>query len=196
MKVRLDPGSTALVIIDMENEFCKPGGKLYHPDAVDEVIPKMKDFLTRCRGAGAQRIFVRSVRFPDSPEFSRFGQPPILQEGTWNSEYIGELAPEKGEAVVQKNTHDCFYKTEMDSLLREWKIHPETHSIVVGGINAHICVYHAVVGFHVRHYNVVVPLDCCAGPAPGRAMLETQMADPAYSYNVKLTSSSQIEFVP
>ncbi len=35
----LDPAKTVLVIIDMENDFCKPGGKLYHPDGVEGVIP-------------------------------------------------------------------------------------------------------------------------------------------------------------
>jgi len=66
----------------------------------------------------------------------------------------------------------------------------------VGGINANICVYHAVIGFHVRHYNVILPLDCCAGWPSGREMLKTQMADPAYRYNVTLTQSEEIAFTP
>ena len=44
-RLSLDPQSTTLVIIDMENDFCKPGGKLYHPDGVDEVIPQCKKLL-------------------------------------------------------------------------------------------------------------------------------------------------------
>jgi len=191
---RLNSKSTALVVVDMENEFCKPGGKLYHSEGVDEVIPKLQSLLRRAREAGVQVIFVQSVRSPDSPEFTRFGKVPILLKGTWGAQLIEELAPEEGEPVVEKHTHDCFYKTEMDSLLERLAIHPETHTIIVGGINANICVYHAVIGFHIRHYNVIVPLDCCAGWPAGQEMLKTQMAEPAYSYNVTVTSSERIDF--
>jgi nicotinamidase-related amidase len=178
----------------MENEFCKPGGKLYHSEGVDEVIPKLQGLLRRGREAGVQVIFVQSVRFPNSPEFIRFGKIPILLKGTWGAQLIEELSPEAGEPVIEKHTHDCFHKTEMDSLLERLTIRPETHTIIVGGINANICVYHAVIGFHIRHYNVIVPLDCCAGWPAGQEMLKTQMAEPAYSYNVTVTSSEAIDF--
>ena len=102
--------------------------------------------------------------------------------------------PDGEEPVVEKNTHDCFYQTEMDDLLERLKISPETHSMIVCGINANICVYQAVIGFHTRHYKVIVPLDCCAGWQAGREMLKAQMADPAYNYNVAVTSSEMISF--
>jgi len=194
--MRLNSKSTALVLVDMENEFCKPGGKLYHSEGVDEVIPKLNHLLRRGREAGVQVIFVQSVRFSNSPEFVRFGQTPILLKGTWGAQLIEELTPKEGELVIEKHTHDCFYKTEMDLLLGRLNVRPETHSIIVGGINANICVYHALIGFHIRHYNVIVPLDCCAGWPAGREMLKTQMADPAYSYNVTLTQSDEIDFAP
>jgi nicotinamidase-related amidase len=178
----------------MENEFCKPGGKLYHSEGVDEVIPRLQHFLREGREAGVQVIFVQSVRFPNSPEFIRFGQAPILLEGTWGVQLIDELTQKEGEPVIEKHTHDCFYRTEMDPLLERLKISPDTHSIIVGGINSNICVYHAVIGFHIRHYRVIVPLDCCAGWPAGREMLKTQMADPAHSYNVTLTQSDETNF--
>jgi nicotinamidase-related amidase len=62
------------------------------------------------------------------------------------------------------------------------------------GVAADVCVYHAVIGFHVRHYNVVVPIDCCAGYLRGRRMLERQMEGPAYNYNVAVTHSDLITF--
>jgi nicotinamidase-related amidase len=192
--IKLNPKSTALVVVDMENEFCKPGGKLYHSEGVDEVIPRLQHLLRTTRESGAQVIFVQSVRYPNSPEFIRFGQSPILLKGTWGAQLIEELSPKPGEPMIEKNTHDCFYRTEMDSLLEKLAIRPETHAIIVGGINANICVYHAVIGFHIRHYNVIVPLDCSAGSPTGREMLKTQMADPAYSYNVALTRFDDIIF--
>ena len=89
----LKPDLTVLVVIDMENEFCKPGGRLYHPEGVDEVIPNLRNLLMTCRDAGVKIIFVQSTRFEDSPEFIRFGKEPILLKGTWGSAFIEEITP-------------------------------------------------------------------------------------------------------
>jgi nicotinamidase-related amidase len=192
--LQMDPRVTALVVIDMENDFCKPGGKLYHPDGVDEVIPQCQKLLEKCRSAKAQVIFVQSLREKNSPEFVRFGTSPFILRNTWGSAYIEELRPMQQEPVVEKETHDCFHKTEMDALLGRLGIMPESHSIIVMGVAADVCVYHAVIGFHVRHYNVVVPIDCCAGYPRGRRMLEKQMEGAAYNYNVAVTHSDLITF--
>jgi len=96
--------------------------------------------------------------------------------------------------VIEKNTHDCFYKTDMDSTLERLNILPESHDIMVTGVAADVCVYHAVIGFHVRHYNVIVPIDCCAGWPEGIKILEKQMRIDAYDYNVTVTQSELISF--
>lgn len=193
-KLALDPQLATLVVVDMENDFCKPGGKLYHPDGVDEVIPQCVKLLEKSRSAETRVIFVQSLREKNSPEFVRFGTTPFILRNTWGSTYIEELRPGTQEPIVEKETHDCFHKTDMDSLLARLNILPETHSIIVMGVAADVCVYHAVIGFHVRHYNVVVPIDCCAGYPSGRRMLEKQMEGPAYNYNVAVTHSDLITF--
>ena len=193
--LELDPKFTALVIVDMENDFCKPGGKFYHPDGVDEVIPRLKGLLEKCREIGTHIVFGQSVRYENSPEFVRFGHFPFILKNTWGSAYIDELTPKEGEPVVEKNTHDCFYKTEMDNLLEKLKVLPETYSVIVTGVAANVCVYQAVIGFHVRHYQVILPIDCCAGWPWGQKILETQMLDGAYNYNVTVTESERIRFV-
>ena len=193
-ELALDPGLTALVVIDMENDFCKPGGKLYHPEGVDEVIPQCRKLLEQCRAEGIRVIFVQSLRDKDSPEFVRFGTAPFILRNTWGSTYIEELTPREGEPIIEKKTHDCFHKTEMDALLARLPILPETHAIIVMGVAADVCVYHAVIGFHVRHYNVIVPIDCCAGWPRGRRLLKAQMSLGAYSYNVTVTHSDRIGF--
>src|SRR3974390_2825792 len=92
-KFELEPRAAALVIIDMENDFCKPGGKLYHPDGVDEVIPHCQKLLEKCRGAGTNVIVVQSLRDKNSPEFVRFGTSPFILRDTWGSAYTEELRP-------------------------------------------------------------------------------------------------------
>jgi nicotinamidase-related amidase len=190
-----NPKFTALVIVDMQNEFCKPGGKMYLREGVDKVIPGLKLLLERSRNAGVQVIFVQSVRYKDSPQFTRFGRPVMLLKGTWGSEFIEELVPRDGEPVVEKNTHDCFFKTRMDQLLEDLRILPATHTVIVTGVGASVCVYHAVIGFHVRDYNVIVPLDCCGDFSESHSVLETQMSRPGYNYNVTVTQSEKINFI-
>ncbi len=190
---RLDPKTTALVIVDMENDWCKPGGHRYFPE-IDGVIPRLRALLETCRANGTQVIFVQSVRFPDSDEFVRFGQAPFILKGTWGSTYTEELTPLPGEPIVEKHTHDAFYQTEMDHLLQKLKIIPETHHIMCTGVAMNVCVYHAILGFHLRHYNVIVPMDCCAVRPGFKEYVEKQFAGHAYRWNVNMSRSDLISF--
>ena len=191
----VDPGKTALVIIDMQNDFCKPGGTRYGSEIISEAgIARAAKLLGRCREAGAKVIFVESVRDPDSPDFTRFKLSPMLMRGSWGAKYVEELRRRPGEPVVEKNTHDCFYETSMEVLLAKLGISPETHKIIVMGIAANVCVYHAIMGFHVRHYEQLVAIDCCFGSPEGVRILEAQCRCPGYSYNVAAVNSEAIKF--
>ncbi|MBI3089631.1 MAG: cysteine hydrolase [Candidatus Tectomicrobia bacterium] len=194
--IELAPESTALVIVDMENEFCKPSGKKYIGPQAEGAIRGTAALLRRCRDAGAPVIYVRSVRLPDNPVFTRFGRDHYLIEGTSGPVIVPEVAPLPGEPVVDKHTHDCFYNTRMDALLASMGITPETHAIIVTGVVSTVCVYHAVLGFHVRHFRSVLPLDCTTGPEGAEAFILEQLGGPAYNYNVTLTTSDRLRLTP
>ncbi len=194
-RLALDPKKTALVIIDMQNDFCKPGGTRYGSERISDAgIGRAARLLERCRNAGVQVIFVESIRDPDSPDFTRFKLSPMLLRNTWGAKYVEELTRRPDEPVVEKNTHDCFHETSMDALLARRGIEPETHEIIVMGIAANVCVYHAIMGFHVRHYEQLVPIDCCFGSPEGIRTLESQIRCPGYGYNVTATNSEAIDF--
>jgi len=75
------------------------------------------------------------------------------------------------------------------------ELKPGESTIIATGIGANNCLYHAVLGFHVRQYEVLVPLDCTHSSKPmGMKFLKWQMNQGAYNFNVKLTSSSNIIF--
>jgi nicotinamidase-related amidase len=66
---------------------------------------------------------------------------------------------------------------------------------VVTGIGSNNCVYHAVIGFHIRNYFVVVPEDCIhAKRAEGQAMALSQFRANAYNFNVTVAHSDEILF--
>ena len=182
-----------MVIVDMEKEFCRSSGKIYLGPDVAGVIEKLAALRKCCRDVGIPVIYVRSVRYPEDPDFTRFGREQHLIEGTDGSVIVEELTPLPGEPIVEKHTHDCFHKTEMDTVLRRMGIESETHQIIVTGVASNVCVYHAVLGFHVRHYRTVLPIDCMIGTDPGgNEFVIAQLSSNAYNYNVTLTTSDRI----
>lgn len=196
--VSVDAGRGALVIIDMENEFLRPGHPAFIGQAAaDRVIANVVALRARARDAGMPVIYVQSVRTPETPDHTIFGRPHHLIEGTWGSEYVDELKPEPGVTIVKKYTHDCFHNTALDETLERLGIRPMDHRIVVCGIAAGTCVNHAVLGFHVRHYWTVVPVDCIEGEVPEDVPLSLyRWSRVAYDYNITLTSLGQLTIVP
>ncbi|MBI2832081.1 MAG: cysteine hydrolase [Chloroflexi bacterium] len=147
----------------MQNEFCKPGGKLFlsgRDRTVPPVISTICDLVGRARSADIPIIYMQSVRTLEEPEFTIFGRPPYLKLGTWGAEIIEELKPHKEDKIVQKFTHDAFYKTELDDLLRRLVPDSTKHYAVVTGGGVTTCIRHAVMGLHLRDYWTVVPVDC------------------------------------
>ncbi len=187
------PDNTLLVIVDMENEFCNPNGKLYSPTS-SEIIPPLKLLLQRARSAGVQVVFIQSVRSRNDPQFTVFGREFFLLENSWGSQIIDELKPRASEPVVTKRTHDCFYKTDLDNLLEKMNIKPCHDTILITGVASNVCVYHAVLGFHVRHYYIAIPTDCVASRSKEyQEFVFRQFSLPSYSYNITLTRSDLIK---
>ena len=191
-RIELDPESSALVIVDMQAEGCEGHGPTVQP-----TIESIRRLLDRFRSASGKVIHVQSVRSKDHPEFTVFGRKYALLEGTPAVEFVPELKPLPGEPVVQKTSHDCFFKTPMDSVLENFDLRPCRDTIVVTGIGSNNCVYHAVIGFHIRNYFVVVPEDCIhAKRAEGHAMALRQFRSTAYNFNVTVAQSDEILFTP
>jgi len=165
---------------------------LYYFWSIGDIV---QGFLERARKAKVKIIHVQSLRKIDSPQYVIYGRDSNLIEGRWEAEIVEDLRPKRGETLIKKDTHDCFYKTTMDKTLKELNLKAGEDTIITTGIGANNCLYHAVIGFHIRHYNVLVPLDCTHSSKPmGMKFLKWQMSQGAYNYNVKLTTSDSIIF--
>ena len=136
---------------------------------------------------------MQSIRSKDHPEFTVFGRKYDLLEGSPGVEFVPELKPFSGEPIVQKTSHDCFYKTTMESVLETFDLRPCRDTIVVTGIGSNNCVYHAVIGFHIRNYFIIVPEDCIHATHPeGQAFALSQFRSHAYNFNIKVIQSEDI----
>ena len=186
--IHLDPESTALVIVDMQVE-----GRQRHGPGVKPVIGNIRHLLDRFRAANGKIIHVQSVRTKDHPEFTVFGRPYSLLIGSPGADFVEELRPVPGENVVQKTSHDCFYKTSMETVLQQLDLQSCRDKIVVTGIGSSNCVYHAVIGFHIRNYYTIVPEDCIHGVQPqSQPFALHQFRSNAYNFNVTVSQSKDL----
>jgi nicotinamidase-related amidase len=186
--LEISPENSGLIIVDMQSEGCERHGPTLKP-----IIENIRALLDRFRQANGKIIHVQSVRPKDHPEFTVFGKEYSLIENTPAVEFVEELRPFPTEIVVQKFSHDCFYQTTMEDELRKMDLRRCRDRIVVTGIGSNNCVYHAVIGFHIRNYFVIVPEDCIhASRAEGQQFALSQFRSAAYNYNVTVTRSENI----
>jgi len=151
--IELPSKETALIIVDMQNDFVKPEGKLFVPTA-PQTVPVIKELLVKARKAGVLRVFTKDTHYPEDPEFKIWGEHVV--KGSWGWEIIDELKPKvPEEIVIEKMRYDGFFGTSLDHILRVYGI----RNLVVTGTVANICVLHTVASAAMNLYKVVVPVD-------------------------------------
>ena len=107
-RIELSPDFTGSIILDMQVAGCER-----HGPGVKPVIASIRRLLDRFRAFNGKIIHVQSVRAKDHPEFTVFGRPYGLLLGSPGADFVPELKPLPGENIVQKTSHDCFYKTSL-----------------------------------------------------------------------------------
>lgn len=155
----LDPRTTALVVVDMQNDFVAPGGALQVPDA-QATIPAIADLIRRFRVAGAHVVYTQDTHQHEDPEFAIW--PPHAVAGTPGHAIVDDLHPLPTDTVLQKPRYDAFYGTQLDHLLRLW----HTETLVICGTVANICVHYTAASAALRWYDVVIPRDAVSALDP------------------------------
>ncbi len=151
-RIELPASETAVIVVDMQNDFVKPGGKLVVPTAKD-TIPSIRRLLEKARERNILIIYTKDTHYKRDPEFEIWGEHVV--KGTWGWEIVDELKPSENDIVVEKTRYDGFYGTPIDDLLRVYGI----RYVVIVGTVANICVLHTAGSAALRWYKVIVPLD-------------------------------------
>lgn len=157
--ISLDPTTTALVVVDMQNDFVKDGGTLQVDDA-EATLPAIASLVGAARAAGLPVVFSQDTHGPHDPEFEIW--PEHAREGSWGWEIVAELAPREHETVLRKVRYDAFYGTHLDHLLKVWG----TRTVIVCGTVANICVHYTAASAALRWHEVVIPRDCVSALDP------------------------------
>jgi nicotinamidase-related amidase len=152
-KIILNPKNTALIIVDMQNDFVNEKGNLTVP-AAKETVPQIKKLLLSARKAQVPVIYTQDTTKENDPEFEIW--PEHCRENTWGWEIIPELKPRQNEIVCRKLRYDGFYGTWLEHYLsRIWKV----ENLVIVGTVSNICVLHTAASAGLRWYKVIVPAD-------------------------------------
>lgn len=158
-RVAVDPRTTALIVVDMQNDFVKPSGALVVEQA-KETIPAVQRLLELARRSGMAVFYTQDTHDPGDMEFPIWGQHVL--RGSWGWQIVEELAPQPGERVIQKLRYDGFFGTSLDHELRLKGI----RSVIICGTVANICVLHTAGSAALRGYKVILPIDAISALTP------------------------------
>ena len=163
--LKLDPKSTALILIDMINAVAKGGNEPPYnvPPNRQAVIDNFVRLVAHCREVGTPIIYITTYRRTDNSDAPKTvadvgggGGVPML-EGTPAVEVIDELAPQPGDYIVVKPRFSAYYGTNMEGILNSLG----TETILVGGISTQRSVEGTARDAKNRDTQCVVVSDCC-----------------------------------
>ena len=157
--VRVDPGRTALIVVDMQNDFVTEGGSLRVPDA-EGTIPVIRDLLEFARRHGLKVIYTQDTHDEGDPEWKIW--PEHARRGSWGWEIIEPLRPAATDTIITKVRYDGFYGTPLDHLLRLWGV----GALIICGTVANICVHYTAASAALRWYDVIIPRDAVSALDP------------------------------
>jgi nicotinamidase-related amidase len=170
----VDPRHTALVLVDVQNDFCSEGG-LMHEVGKDlammkPMVQNLQRVLERAREIGVMPVHIQNQWLPEHRAASgawlrfmvvRYGMDPergCTVADTWGAEILPEVAPRAGEVVVKKWRSSAFVGTNLDMVLRCNGI----KTLVVTGDVTQGCVESTARDASFYDYYVVVLEDCVA----------------------------------
>lgn len=164
----LQPRHTALVIVDMQNDFCADGGYLQRVRAASGMAPsqraneliaaRIEGLARAARASGTLVVWLRSLydfKYLNAAQIAKRGEEGCCLEDTWGADYF-QIRPGAGDVVVTKHTFSGFHGTALDETLRGHGI----QTLVMCGVATNVCVDSTLREGFFRGYHIVVAEDC------------------------------------
>lgn len=174
--VRIDPASSAVIVIDMQNAYASPGGYVdlagFDIAGAASVIGRIGQVLDTARAAAIPIIFLQNGWDGDYVEAGGPGSPnwhksnalktmrarpdlagQLLARGGWDYELVDALAPQPGDIRLHKTRYSAFFNSQLDSVLRARGI----RTLIFVGIASNVCVESTLRdAFHLEYFSVML----------------------------------------
>jgi nicotinamidase-related amidase len=198
----LDPSRTALLVVDMQNDFCSPGG--FFDGAGHDVapcralVPHLAGLAADVRAAGALVAFTMTVRTEPQRQRLRPARHPLEAEGAppatrgndryapgaWGTTIADELVPGAGDLVIEKPRQSGFYRTTLADDLAARGV----DTVAIAGVTTNCCVDTTARDAFMRDLDVVVLSDGVAAFGRERHLHDATLENLALFFGVVATS--------
>lgn len=175
----VDPSHTALLVIDVQNDFCDPLGvwnkKDVYASTYKNTIANISRVITTARHVGVLIIYTQVTQLPnhandsaaslrarmrilgvDEPSYV----PSYCVEGSWGQKFVEAIAPREGDLIVRKQRISAFEHTDLDLILRCRGI----KTVIITGVLTEVCVETTARHAQSKDYFVVILTDCVDSP--------------------------------
>ena len=184
--ITFDPAKTAVIVVDMQNDFGSKGGMFDRAgidiSGIQKAVGPTAKVLASARKAGIKIIYLKMGYKPDLSDLGapdsvnrvrhlRIGvgetavtpdgkQSRILIRDTWNTDIVPALEPKAGDDVMYKTRFSGFYGTNLDERLKNAGV----KHLVITGCTTSICVDSTVRDAMFRDYLCILLADCMSEP--------------------------------
>ena len=187
LEAKVAPAHTALIVVDVQNDFCAPGGMMaeegFDVSAVQAMADRLPQLIAAARVAGALVVFIKNVYTSDRNVYlsdtwleqasraraGSYTRRDVCREGSWEGDFYGDVRPQPGDPVIVKHRFSAFHNTELDTVLRSHGI----RTMVMTGVASNVCVETTAREGFVRDYYIVFAADgtACYADADHQATL-------------------------
>ncbi len=183
----LSPPHTAVLVVDMMNDFCAVGGAMVLPGS-ERLVPPQNAVIRAVRDTGGVVAFIKDTHRPQARREREFlKRTPHCIEGSWGAEVIEALDKQPGDIEIVKRRYSGFFNTDLDLSLKDM----EVDTAIVVGVVTNICVRSTVHDAFFHGYRAVVPEDCVAATGPREQ--ESSLYDIGTHFGLVTTSDAVVQ---
>ncbi|MSQ27294.1 MAG: cysteine hydrolase [Dehalococcoidia bacterium] len=181
LEEKVDPKHAALLVVDMQNDFCHEQGvtALNGADVSNAqgMVPRLRHLIDGAKRAGMLVAFIRTTHGEWTDSEARVEQRRLRQhphncvEGAWGADWYAGMEPAESDLVVTKHRYSAFINSDLDLILRSRRI----RTVVMAGTDTSVCVESTARDAFMLDYYVVFLNDCTASgdPEAHQATLKT-----------------------
>ncbi len=174
------PDHTAILVHDMQHDFCSPGGTIFdraakHPETIAAVVGELARLIAAARGNGVKIIYLQQMHLANAADIppshvehlkssglaGTIDDIPCIK-GTWGHQILDQLTPEPHDIIVDKAAFNDFHNSMLDKVLRVQGV----ETPILTGVSSHAGVIGTYFGFLDHGYDFFIARECVTGYDP------------------------------